>query len=151
MGKRGPKPTPTAILKLRNSWLANTRDGEPSPETCVPPCPSWLREEAAKHWPDIAEMLYGLGVMAEVYSVSLSLLVDALADWIELTNQAKDAPFVQEGQKGTVANPVHRLKAGAWERVLKACREFGMTPASMSGVKSVKGEEQEGLGKYKLG
>ncbi len=28
MGKRGPHPTPTAILKMRGSWLVNGRKGE---------------------------------------------------------------------------------------------------------------------------
>jgi phage terminase small subunit len=127
MGRRGPKPTPTPLLKLRGSWRAETRDGEPSPTTELPPCPAWVRPAARKHWGEIGEMLEGLGLIAKPHTLALAMLCEALADWIS-DHDAK-----------------------AWERVLKACREFGMTPSAMSAVRSVKSDETKpGIKQFKL-
>ena len=44
MGKRGPKPTPTAVLKLRGSTLVSKRREalEVQGPEGVPDCPDWL-------------------------------------------------------------------------------------------------------------
>jgi phage terminase small subunit len=111
------------------------------------PCPSWLKGRAVEHWQPLCEMLFGLGLMSAPYSVGLALLVDALADWIEYTESLLSAIDLEE--KGYYAT----RKEKAWERVLKACREFGITPSAATGVKSLKGDENKpkGLSEYKLG
>lgn len=50
--KRGPRPTPTAILASRGSWRAkgSQRSGEPQPERRRPPCPKWLNATAKKKY-----------------------------------------------------------------------------------------------------
>ena len=50
MGARGPKPTPTATLKLRGSWLAKKREreGEPLPAPGKPNCPRELKSKPAR-------------------------------------------------------------------------------------------------------
>ncbi len=152
MGRRGPKPTPTPLLKLRGSWRGQTREGEPSPHSECPPCPPWVRRKAAKHWGEIAALLEGLGIMARVHTLALALLVDALADWIESTDKADKAPMTCATENGgEVPHPIHGMKGKAWERVLKACREFGMTPSAMSAVRSVKADDkQAGIAQFKL-
>jgi hypothetical protein len=86
-----------------------------------------VRPAARKHWGEIGLMLEGLGVIAKPHTLALAMLCEALADWIA-DHDAK-----------------------AWERVLKACREFGMTPSAMSAVRSVKGDEKpKGLQQFKL-
>ena len=55
MGKRGPKPKPTAMLKLSGSkWVNETRSGrdkEPAVEAAMPKCPTWLKDRRARaHW-----------------------------------------------------------------------------------------------------
>lgn len=139
MGQRGPKSTPTALLKLRGSWRGEVRDGEPTPDVECPPCPSWLMPKAKTYWPEIAEMLTGLGVMASVHTLALSLLIDAMADWIKFSNEAE------------IDTKQQRHKRAAWEAVLKACREFGMTPSSIAGIRAVKQDEKpQGLASLKL-
>lgn len=152
MGKRGPKPSPTALLKLRGSWRGETREGEPVPPVVEVAAPSWLSDKAASHWPGICSMLAGLGLMAEVYSPALALMVDALADYIAHSEVAKVEPAVLTSPAGVAyINPIYTLKERAWDRVLKIVREFGMTPSAISGVKSAKDEKPKtGLSAFKL-
>jgi P27 family predicted phage terminase small subunit len=153
MGKRGPKPTPTPTLRLRGSWRENLRTGEPVTTPELPACPSWASSKARTYWAEIGDLLTGLGIMSRPHTVGLTLLVDALADWIRFTKEAENAPSLVEGSTGNqVANPIFALKRHAWEQVLKGVREFGMTPSAISGVKSTKPDEKPaGLAGFKLG
>lgn len=62
MGKRGPKKTPTAILKIRGSRRANER-----PDRAVvaemPEPPGWLTGEALEMWNELAPILFDAGVL----------------------------------------------------------------------------------------
>lgn len=86
-------------------------------------------------------MLAGLNIMARPHTLALALLVDALADWIRFTAAAETDVKAM------------RHKRAAWESVLKACREFGMTPSAITGVKSVREQDKQpkGLNAFKLG
>jgi phage terminase small subunit len=117
MGRRGPARVPNKVLEARGSWRAKARSGGPQVEVGIPDCPAWVSSGAKKYWPDIAGELAGLGVMGKPYAISLGLLIDALAMYL----QAK---------KGGNS----RTAALWWEKVLKASKEFGMTPASVSAV-----------------
>lgn len=112
MGKRGPKPTPTHLLKLRGSWRAETRDGEPKPTPELPEMPEWLTGKGAEHWAEVGAMLDGLGIMARPHTLALAMLCEALAKWIE-TREAR-----------------------WWTAVLSGCREFGMTPSAITSIRS---------------
>jgi P27 family predicted phage terminase small subunit len=94
-----------------------------------------------------------MGVMAKVHSIALTLLVEAVADWLRLKAKAETTPDCTTGQNGAeFPHPIHGMKAKAWDKVLKACREFGMTPSAISAVRVVKPEEKKtGLGAFKIG
>jgi phage terminase small subunit len=88
-------------------------------------------------------MLATLNVMAGHHTLALALLVDALADWIRLSEETKDAdPLVAGAEGGQYANPIFKMKDIAWSRVMRACREFGATPAAVSAVRG-KADESE--------
>jgi P27 family predicted phage terminase small subunit len=65
MGKRGPKPTPTAILTARGSWRAKANPGEPRPERGMPSTPSEVREDEDAHreWRRIIPKLDAAGLL----------------------------------------------------------------------------------------
>ena len=123
MGQRGPKPTPTALLKLRGSWRADTRQGEPRPEVGLPPPPSWLTKSALRHWPEIGDYLCGLGVMAAAHGPALAMLCENLALYIRLAKSKKHA--------------FSDAKFKAWDRVMKSLREFGLTPSSITSIRVI--------------
>lgn len=142
MGQRGPKPLPTPVLKQRGSWRAQTRSDEPKPAPSLPSCPPWVSREARKYWKDIGSVLDGMKVMTAADKIALGLLVDALARYVT----AKHAVYGTDEEDGTgmltinsagtqQRHPMVLLMQEAWEQVLKACREFGLTPSSRTGVR----------------
>lgn len=141
MGKRGPAKTPTNTLKLRGSFLAQQRKGEPQFANSLPPCPHWVSPHAAKHWDDIGGLLLSMGLMAAPYSLALGLLVEALADYVKRAEQCRDCDEVVYTEKGAFAHPLFGMKDKAWDRVLKAAQQFGLTPATISDVAIEKPKE----------
>lgn len=55
MGKRGPKPMPTAVLKLRGSRWAN-RPSEPIPPQKKVVPPRWLTDAGREVWRQVAPL-----------------------------------------------------------------------------------------------
>jgi P27 family predicted phage terminase small subunit len=81
MGARGQKPTPTAVLKLRGSWRAKTRKGEPQPEKKVPDCPDWISAEAKSAWEQLIPQLEQMGVLTRIDGFALTVLCQTWAEW----------------------------------------------------------------------
>lgn len=144
MGQRGPKPVPTEMLKRRGSVLVPRRVGEPTPTTGVPPCPSWVSHDARRHWKDLSTLLDGMKILTVADRVALGLLVDAMARYIS----AKQAVYGTKKIAGTgvttfnaagnpMKHPMAVLMQEAWKDVLQACREFGLTPSSRTGVRMI--------------
>jgi len=60
MGKRGPKPTPTAKLKLAGSWRADRRGEEPRPTGDIGDAPGNLDDEAKRLWAETKQVAFWL-------------------------------------------------------------------------------------------
>lgn len=88
-------------------------------------------------------MLIGMGLMSEGYTLALGLLVEALADYIRRAEQCETTPEVTETEKGAFAHPIFGMKDKAWDRVLKAAQQFGLTPATISQVTIDKAKEEK--------
>lgn len=63
MGKRGPKPTPLKVLKLRGSWRGNVNHESPE-DTGSPDVPERLTEEEAIVWFKVTEELSKLNLLS---------------------------------------------------------------------------------------
>ena len=118
MANPGPKPTPTAILKARGSWRAKTREGEPEFEVGAPEPPAWLAGKAVTWFRQTSEILAERGVMTQADRVALAMWAQALSDYLD----ARDAAEPREARH-------------YWDMVMRGCRDFGMTPASRTGIK----------------
>jgi P27 family predicted phage terminase small subunit len=81
MGARGPAPTPTAILRLRGSWRAKTRPGEPQAPAGAPKCPRHLNEAQRKVWRQACKALESMGLLTQVDGAALERYVRYLVRW----------------------------------------------------------------------
>ena len=65
MGRRGPPPTPTPILRARGSPLATRRREltEAKGPAGKPRCPQWLDADAKAAWRQVVPLLEQMGVL----------------------------------------------------------------------------------------
>lgn len=135
MGKRGPKPTPTATLKVRNSRLVSQRGAEPSPPVELPPAPKWLQGAALARWAELGSMLVAQGLLTRLDALALALLVDALGEYLDAREIVAQTGLTTETDNlNVIQHPAVGIMHRAWENVLKILREFGLTPSARSGV-----------------
>ena len=166
MGKRGPKPTPQAVLKLRQSWRANLNRLGPKVDQKRPQRPHWLIGEARKCWDRLVPLLEQAGLLAQLYREPLAMLCSAWADYVEADQQLakmrnKDGTRAllvtsgkaKEGEKAAGAvmeNPLLYTRHRAWQQVMKAAGCFGLTPEDMANVRAleVPGKKEEAKAKF---
>lgn len=134
MGKRGPKTQPAAIAKMKGTYQP-CRHGEDAISGAELPCPDGLGEVAARHWREIAPMLGELNVTAETDSLALMRFCEAIEDYIEARRVVSEEGIVTTGSNGNlVMHPAVRVRESTFNRVLKMCQEFGMTPSARTNV-----------------
>lgn len=152
MGRRGPKRTPTAVLKIRGSWLATDRsDAGERGVGELPAPPAWLSEASRAQWHHIGQWLVGWGVMLDRYEPGLAELCDAYAQFIAVTEAAHGQPFWTETDKGGIKpHPVWAEKDRAAKRLKDSLSRYGLTPAAASSVKVEEAPKQTGLDGLKL-
>lgn len=142
MGRRGPKPTPTAILKLRGSSRANGR-AAPAIEAELPPAPAFLCKVARAEYERAGALLVAARVMTAADLAVLTCYSIAWADWL-----AARAEIDTHGQTYTTntgyvrPSPWVAIAKGARETMLRAAAELGLTPASRARVTTI-GRTQE--------
>jgi P27 family predicted phage terminase small subunit len=145
MGKRGPKPTPTPILKLRQSWRGKVRGDDLALDQKPPARPQWLQGEGKKCWERLCPILHKAGLVTELNRETLALLCSAWADFVEAesqfaANRNKDgsrALMIQTAKGAIQENPLLYARKRAWDQVFKAAACFGLTPADLSSVRAV--------------
>jgi P27 family predicted phage terminase small subunit len=137
MGKRGPKPTPTNNLKLRGSWRADLREGEPVAPNGAPRCPSKLDAVGKEEWRRIVPLLQGMGILSLVDKAELAQYCQAWSDFWTATEKVREMGETFTTPQGYIAkNPWVTIKHEASLRLHKFCAEFGFSPSSRSQIRT---------------
>ena len=136
MGKRGPKPTPTKILKLRGAQHLERRKDEPEPQNGAPVVPKWLSdyqdlgEVARNEWRRLVKLLGGVGVITAWDRTVLAGHCQALQDYLEAREVVSREGMTVTTDKGnTLQHPAVGVMTRAWERVMKTGACLGLSPA----------------------
>jgi P27 family predicted phage terminase small subunit len=146
VGKRGPKPQPTALKELRgNPGKRALPPREPKPKGKLPACPKHLEGEARKAWQAFAKQLTDSGIATALDATALEMLCASYALYVEAMQQvlAFGPVWMEKGASKIpkfVYSPHWAVKNREWKNVLSILREFGMTPSSRSGVQAVPSE-----------
>ena len=147
MGRRGPKPKPTAMLKLSGStWVNETRAGrgnEPKPEVSEPKCPVWLKDRSAKaHWKRLVKELVLIDVLTVVDGDALARLCITYSRFIEAQTMLSEEGQVIESEKGgQIRSPWSKIAEITGAQLLRLEQEFGLTPSSRARVQTVAKKE----------
>lgn len=125
MGKRGPRPTPTAILEARGSRKAEGRKNEPQ-TSGLPECPEWVTDDARAIWGRAIDHLQELGVIGRADENALIRYCVTFARWMECERFIQDNGMTNGSDEYPQVTRASRLS----EQLLKLEREFGLTPAA---------------------
>lgn len=138
MGRRGPSPTPTNVLKLRGSTLVTKEreNREVKGPLGRPTCPKWLDEEAKAAWKQVVPMMEGMGVLTKADGNALARYCRLWSRWRKaedfidehglvypLKDDAGNVKCVQQWPQVAVA---HKLA----QQLTRLEQEFGLTPSS---------------------
>ena len=159
MGRRGPKPTPTAILRLTGSRPDRTerkRVREPQPESAERPRPpTWLSKERPTDmngaeldlptprqvWDRLAPQLHEIGVLTKVDVNALGRYCTLLVRWLEAEEIISERGKVyavrhDDGRlKMMKRNPYVSIANETAAMLARLEAEFGMTPSSRASIK----------------
>jgi P27 family predicted phage terminase small subunit len=152
MGRRGPKPTPTKILKLRGTHRADRTRGEPLPQGKAPAPPEWLLPAAREEWERLLPELERMGLLTSADWAQFAQYCQVWARWIdaeeklvangsvmELYNEHGDLKYSQISPWVTIAHK-------ALERLQKLGAEFGLTPSARSRLSIDKPKDADAAG-----
>ena len=149
MGKRGPKKTPTNILKLRGSERAKDRQkNEPIPKQGMPKPPDWLDGEGLKEWFKWAQLLYDQGTLTLIDANVLAYYCEAHADFLyakELcrTRGGKTAMVIKTTNGNMMTSPAYAIKRHAMALATKLAAELGMSPTGRTEINVPKPKTKE--------
>ena len=136
MGKRGPRPEPVEILRLRGSQHQYDRKGEPDIIQGDAEPPEWLSDGAREQWNRMVLRLTESQVMSEAWRESLAQACFWWDRFETLAKRASKEPVtIVTGNGVTRINPFHTALADASEKAMRYGREFGWTPAAKASVR----------------
>lgn len=151
MGKRGPRPTPTAILEARGSRKVKGRPPEPKSDG-RPACPAWLPENAKQVWRKALRHLSEMGVVGKVDANALARYCVTFARWREceefIQQFGMTQTYKQDGRVVIEEFPQVSRASRLSDQLLKIEREFGMTPAArvnLTPTKAAGSEAKHGI------
>ena len=135
MGQRGPKPTPTKILKLHGSRRAGKNKNEPKPTIAAPICPSHLIADAKAEWKRIVPELKKLGLLTKIDRAALAGYCQSWGRWV---NAEKKIQKIGEVVKSPSGYPIQNPWLSIANKALKQCesfiKEFGLSPSARTRI-----------------
>lgn len=162
MGKRGPCPLPTPVLKVRGSWRAKTRKNEPTPETGRPEQPNGMPVPVAKVWHALLDKLEKMpGVLATCDGGQLERYCENFVIWYQTRDAIRklgdNRLTIAVGEKTKLVYPELLKEMLKLDAALKQVeREFHLTPSArarvglMNAIASESSKEKQGLDRYSV-
>jgi len=142
MGARGPKKTPTAILKLKGSWQAKHRP-DVQEQAEMPDAPAWLSGKPLAAWKELAPVLLSKGVLTIRDANALARYCQLFVRWREaedfMDRHSAIIPVMKGGKViGTKPHAYARLALGLSAQLEKLEADFGMNPAARADIMTPK-------------
>lgn len=133
------RPAKPAQSKVIQGNFRKDRDSHgPQVEIALPPCPKWLPRLARKHWAELGPELVKTGLLSIIDGDVFALHCDSMAKFEEVTKQLKDLEaMLDKTPTGyQVQSALFTIRSKLHEQIVKTGREFGMTPAGRTSLKT---------------
>ncbi len=132
------KPKPTHLKAVTGTTRGKPTEATPARLSGTAP-PAFLSDRARAHWPELADLLAGLGVLSDGDLTALGLLCETLAEWIEAgqTIARHGATYECQTEAGATmfrAHPAVAQRNDAARRLQSLLSEFGLTPSARAKV-----------------
>ncbi len=142
MGLRGPPPTPTALLELRNSSLVTKRrqQTEAKGRPGRPRCPNWLDKIAKAAWRQLVPQLEAMGVLTLIDANALARYCRLWSRWrqAEAFLDQKGPVYPLKDERGKIKCvmpwPQVAIASKLAQQLTRLEQEFGMTPAARTRI-----------------
>lgn len=136
---RGRKPIPSKIVELyggADHTHRPPRDDEPKPPAKMPKCPKHLDKFAQKEWRRASKILAPLGLLTEIDMMIFAAYCEAYSRWVQSTLAVQKGGMVYKKEDGTPGlNPYLKVAREAYDQMIKAGTEIGMSPSSRASLK----------------
>lgn len=146
MGRRGPPPKPTAVLKARGSWRAKLPKNEPKSQAVTRPddlkAPTWLVGAAKKHWLSLVELLAAQRILTRGDGEALARYCRirqrwlAMEDWLDDNGQTATMT-AGDGNTTEYIAPQAKLASNLADALLRIEQQYGMTPSARTRVEAL--------------
>ena len=135
MGSRGPAKKPAATHK-RNGTYRPGKHGGPALKVQLPDAPPDLSPVAAAQWAVIGRELAEAGLISGIDRTAFRMLCESIAVYLDAMDELRNRGLVVScGDKGyLMPNPAVSVRNAAWTQIVAACKQFGMTPSSRTGL-----------------
>jgi P27 family predicted phage terminase small subunit len=145
-GTRGPRKTPTALLKLSgagNDKRRAARSQEPMPIMGIPKIPFHVKplldKIAIEHWDAATMVLNRMGVIGDIDAHILARYCIVFSNWYKCQEHASihGLTYMQMARGGDgvqKATPEAALAVKYSDQLLKIEREFGMTASARASI-----------------
>lgn len=144
MGRRGPRPEPTAIKILKgNPGKRRLNDEEPLPPAGAIEPPAWLRKTGREIWDRLAPIAIDMQVLTTADALTFARYCDTFGEWLEAHEWIRDkargqTTYTVKGEDGSIRF-VYEFPQAITARklnlaLLKMEEQFGFTPAARSRI-----------------
>lgn len=151
----GRPPKPEALKKLEGTYRPDRDPGTAKPKAWLPTAPAHLPTAAKHEWARMGKRLQSLGLITELDPAVFEIYCTARAQLAEATKHLEqegrvvfdpgsrpDEDGYQDRPPKWVTSPWLAVQRTAIDQVLKAAREFGMSPSSRAKAVAEKPEAQ---------
>lgn len=132
MGRRGPRPTPSALIPGRGGNVAKR---EPIPVPAHLTAPDDISDDAKLIWEETTKAIGHTGVITAVDLEGLRAYAESAAAWRRAAALvAKGGPLIKGRNGELVRNPAAIVMKQQGEQMRAWARELGLTPAARVGL-----------------
>lgn len=134
MGQRGPAKKPAAQHKKSGTYRSD-RHGSVDLRAELPVAPPDLMPAAAAQWAVIGRELADAGLISNVDRTAFRMLCESMAIYLEAMDEIQSKGMIAYTDKGfPIQHPAVGIRNVAWTQIVAACKQFGMTPSSRTGL-----------------
>ena len=133
----GPRPTPTAILRLRGSELGDRPD-EPQPVRDAPRKPDHLNKLAGEVWEWLCGTLEGMGLLVQSDVAIMAIYCETWADYVAnrtaLSKEELGPVLISQKTAQPYMSPLFMIDATLKGQLLKIMAELGLTASARTRI-----------------